>query len=375
MDSIKNILFRLEEIIKSPKKVVLDYKEKTGNKVIGCFPVYTPEEIVHAADMLPMGIWGGNVDVNLAKQYYPAFCCSIMQSCMEFGLKGVYDDLSAVIIPGMCDTLNCMGQNWKFAIKNIPYIALVHPQNRKLEAGVEYLVSEYQQIKEKIQEIRGKEITEQELQNSIEIYNQHRKTMRNFVDQAAKHANTINNYERNIVIKSGFFMRKEEHTKIVEELNNLLGILPEEKYHGKKVLVTGILLDSKEILDIFEENNLRIVADDLAQESRQFRTNVPEGKNVLDRLARQWSNIEGCSLAYDPKKFRGTMIAKECKDKGVDGVIFAMMKFCDPEEYDYPLVKKDIEKENISTTIIEIDQQNKSFEQIRTRIQTFSEIL
>ncbi len=58
--------------------------------------------------MLPIGIWGGDVEANLAKQYYPAFCCSIMQSCMEFGLKGVYEGLSAVIIPGMCDTLNCM---------------------------------------------------------------------------------------------------------------------------------------------------------------------------------------------------------------------------------------------------------------------------
>lgn len=375
MDNIKGILSKLEKVTKNPKKAVSDYKEKTGNKAIGSFPVYTPEEIVYAADMLPIGIWGGDVDVSLAKQYYPAFCCSIMQSCMEFGLKGVYDDLSAVIIPGMCDTLNCMGQNWKSAIKNVPYIALVHPQNRKLEAGVEYLVSEYKHVKEKIEEIRGKEITEEELQNSIEVYNEHRKAMREFVDEAAKHPNTINNYERNIVIKSGFFMRKDEHTKMVKELNDLLGNLPEEKYDGKTVLVTGILLDSKETLDVFEENNLRIVADDLAQESRQFRTDVPEGKNALDRLARQWSNIEGCSLAYDPKKLRGEMIAKEATDKGIDGIVFAMMKFCDPEEYDYPIVKKDIEKEGIPTIMIEVDQQNKSTEQIRTRIQTFSEIL
>lgn len=81
-----------------------------------------------------------------------------------------------------------------------------------------------------------------------------------------------------------------------------MSVLPEEKYDGKKVLVTGILLDSEEMLDVFEENKLRIAADDLAQESRQFRTDVPEGKDALDRLARQWSNIEGCSLAYDPKR-------------------------------------------------------------------------
>lgn len=375
MDNIKNILSKLEEVSNNPVKVIADYKEKTGNEVIGCLPVYIPEEIIYAAEMLPMGIWGGNVDIDLAKQYYPAFCCSIMQSCMELGLKGAYDDLAAVIIPGMCDTLNCMGQNWKSAIKNVPYISLVHPQNRKLEAGVEYLASEYGHVKAKLEKIRGKEITEEELQNSIEIYNEHRKTMREFVEQVARYTNTISNYNRNIVIKSGFFMRKDEHTKIVRELNNLLSALPEEKYDGKKVLATGIILDSKEILDIFEENNIRIVADDLAQESRQFRTDVPEGKNALERLAKQWSNIEGCSLAYDPKKARGSIISKEVKDKGLDGVVFAMMQFCDPEEYDYPIVKSDIEKDGIPTTFIEIDQQSKSYEQIRTRIQTFAEML
>ncbi|CZR91278.1 R-phenyllactate dehydratase beta subunit [Clostridioides difficile] len=34
----------------------------------------------------------------------------------------------------------------------------------------------------------------------------------------------------------------------------------------------GILADSKDILDILEDNNISVVADDLAQETRQFRT-------------------------------------------------------------------------------------------------------
>lgn len=375
MSNINSKIAFLERIANNPAESVAEFKLKTKNAVVGCFPVYTPEEIVHAAGMLPVGIWGGNINLNLSKEYFPAFCCSIMQSCMELGLRGSFKDLSAVIIPGMCDTLICVGQNWKRAIKDVPFISLVHPQNRKIAAGVEYLISEYKNIKSKIEEIRGKEITEEELINSIEIYNEHRKTMRDFVMLAASKPNTIDNYSRNVVIKSGYFMRKEDHTAKVKEINEILKSLPEEKYQGKKVLVTGIILDSKEILDIFEENNLRIVADDLAHESRQFRTDVPEGGSAIERLAKQWSNIEGCSLAYDPKKIRGYKISSEVKEKGIDGVVFAMMKFCDPEEYDYPVVKKDIEKESIPTTFIEVDQQSKSFEQIRTRIQTFAEML
>jgi len=51
------------------------------------------------------------------------------------------------------------------------------------------------------------------------------------------------------------------------------------------------------------------------------------------------------------------------------------MKFCDPEEYDYPVVKKDIESKNIPTLFIEVDQQTSNNEQVRTRVQAFSEML
>ena len=372
---IMEMFGRFEEIADSPSKYVDKYLAETGNKAIGCFPVYTPEEIVHAAGMLPVGIWGGQTEVDLAKQYFPAFACSIMQSCMELGLRGSYSHLSGVIIPGMCDTLICMGQNWKSAIKDIPMITFVHPQNRKIQAGVDYLVEEYRHVKNKIEEIKGSEISEAELKASIDIYNAHRAAMREFTELTATHLDTVDSKKRSSVIKSAYFMRKEDHTKLLTELNDMLRALPEEKYSGKTVLVTGISMDSKEILDIFEENNIRIAFDNLAQETRQFRTDVPAGDSSLERLAMQWRDIEGCSLAYDPRKKRGQIIAEDVKKRNIDGVVYAMMKFCDPEEYDYPIIKKDIDDAGIPNLYIEIDQQTTNNEQVRTRIQTFAEIL
>lgn len=340
---MESILATMKEAVENPNEAVKNFKKYTGNKAIGCFPVYCPEEIIHAGGMLPVGIWGGHTELDLAKQYFPAFACSIMQSSLEFGLKGAYNELSAVIIPGMCDTLICLGQNWKVAVPKVPYIALVYPQNRKLESGVKYLVNEFKNIKKELEKICGHEITEEKLQESIDVYNEHRKVMQEFVALSPKYPETIKPSVRNLVIKSGFFMRKEKHTELVKSLIANLKKMETEECMGSKVILTGISLDSKDILDILEENNITVVGDDLAQESRQFRTLVPEGKDALERLARQWSNIEGCSLAYDPEKKRGSMIVDEVKAKGADGVIFCMMKFCDPEEYDYPVVKGDIE--------------------------------
>lgn len=372
--NFNEIISKLQFASENPKEVAKQYVAE-GKKVVGVMPVYTPEEIVHAAGMVPVGLWGGNVEINDAKQYFPAFACSIMQSILEFGLKGTYKDLSAVVIPAMCDTLICMTQNWKSGVKDMPMIAFVHPQNRKIEAGVKYLVAEYEGVKAKLEEVAGKEITEEELTKSIDVYNEHRKVMQEFVELVPKHLNTITPAIRNAVIKSGLYMLKEEHTALVKELNGILRNSDEEVFEGKKVLVTGIIFDQKEVLEILEENNIAIAYDNTAQESRQFMTLVPEGATALERLARQWSDIEGCTLAYDPQKKRGAMIAEDVKRLGLDGVIYALLKFCDPEEYDYPIVKEDLEAADIPCLYVEVEQESTNSEQIRTRVQTFAEML
>lgn len=105
MAKYDEIIESLSAVIKNPEKVVQDYKEKTGKGAIGCFPVYTPEPLVHAAGYLPVGVWASHQESELVKQYFPAFACPIMASNLELGLRGKFDCLSAVIIPCMCDTL------------------------------------------------------------------------------------------------------------------------------------------------------------------------------------------------------------------------------------------------------------------------------
>lgn len=373
--TIKDILGKLEYASNHPKELMKQYLDE-NKKVIGLLPVYTPTEIVHASGMIPMGVWGGKTEIDAAKEYFPAFACSIMQAILEYGIKGSYDGMSAAIIPCMCDSLITMTQNYKSGVSGMEMIAFVHPQNRKIQAGTDYLVTEYEGVKKKLEKICGHEITEEALQNSIDVYNEHRKVMQEFIELVPKHLNTITSYLRNAVIRSGLFMKVEEHTDLVKQLNAELKAMPEEKFDGKTVMVTGIIFDDKEILNLLEENNIAVAYDNVAQETLQFDTLVPnEGKSALERLALQWRDVEGSTLAYDPQKKRGKMIVENCKRVGADGVIYAMMKFCDPEEYDYPIVMKDLKNADIPHLYLEIEQQVGSNEQIRTRVQTFAEML
>lgn len=354
----------------------LDHYLSQGKKVIGCFPVYTPEELVHASGMIPFGLWGGQAELKLVKSYLPAFACPIMQSTLEFGLRGTYQGLSAVIIPALCDTFRCMTQNWRFGVPTIPMIPIVYPQNRTSPASVDYLISEYENVLSMLSTITGMMMNEKALGESILVYNEHNAIMREFAKVANDHLDVVTPQVRHTVMKSAHFYEKSEHTAIVREIIESLKAQPVYIFTGKKVVLTGITCEPNALLDIFTENNIAIVGDDLAQEMRQYRTDTPlKGGGGLKRLALQWNARFGCSLAHELGKPRGKMLADMCKETGATGVVACLMKFCDPEEYDLPYIVADLREAALPCLTIEIDQQNTSYEQIRTRIQTFCEMI
>lgn len=374
MSNCDAILSKIEQIANHPKAKLKEYISE-NKQAIGCM-YYTPEELIHAAGMVPFGVWGGETEVSSAKKYFPSFICSILQTSLELGIKGAFNDLSGIIIPANCDPLRTMGQNWKVAVPQVEFIPLVHPVNRKTEAGKKFLMTEYQRIKKTLERISKHMITPESLANSIEVYNTYRRTMRDFIKTASDYPEIITPTIRHMVIKAAGFVEKGEYTVWLEELIQKLEENEKQKWTGEKIVVSGILLDSPQILNVLEENHMNVVADDLAQETRQFRTDVPEkGGTPMERLVAYWSKMEGCSLLYDPEKKRGEMIIQTVKDTHADGVLFLMMKFCDPEEFDYPIIKKQLEAAHIPQVYIEFQQDDINDEQARTRIQAFSEMV
>jgi len=116
------------------------------------------------------------------------------------------------------------------------------------------------------------------------------------------------------------------------------------------------------------------VDDLLCHESMQFRTPTRAGGTVESKLAYRFLDLKGASPLYEPRKPRGELLAQLARERGADGVLFCLMKFCDPEAFDHPLVKKDLAAQGIPLLSIEHDQLVESTEQLRTRIQGFLEI-
>ena len=368
----EDIICRLSEAVAHPAKTVAESCERTGKRAVGCVPPYVPEELIHAAGCIPVGLWGGQVDLRRVHTYLPPFACSIMQSIVELAASGVYDDLAAVVTPSPCDTLKCIGQKWK---GKSPCIQFTHPMNRRLDCAKDYLVSEYRMIQHKLEDILKVTVTMEALTQSILLYNRYRATMRTFCQVAADYPQTITPTVRHAILKAAWFMDKETYIPILTELTHKLRREKPEQFEGKKVVLSGITFEPTELLKILEFYHLSVSADDLAQESRQYRTDAPWAEGPLESLAMQWQAREGCSLAFDPHKGRVKQLLDLVHTSGADGLILGIMKFCDPEEYDVPILMDAFQTAGIPLLVVEIDQQTRAYEQIMTRVQSFVETL
>lgn len=346
----------------------------SGKKAVGIMPYFAPEELCDAAGLVPFGVWGAQLQAPDAKRYFPTFICSILQTTLELGIKGALDSLSAIIIPLSCDSLKCMGPNWAAAVKSVPVIEFAFAQNRKIDAGVQFTVSQFEKVISQLKAVTGAEITNDAIAKSIEKYNKNRAALREFVSLAATHTQTVSPQSRNDVIKAGYFMEKSEHTALVEKLNAELRGLADEEAPGLKIVTSGILVDAPEILQIFADNKVSVIADQIAHETVNFYLDTPVTDNPLIGMARRFGELEGCSVLFDHGKKRASELVALASNAKADGVIYVQSKFCDPDEFDYPIVKRQLDSAGIPLLLIEYDQQAGHFEQIRSAVEAFCEV-
>ena len=156
--SIETIVKEFQEIAANPSAQLKKYKAE-GKKVIGVLPYYAPEELVYAAGMVPMGIWGSNnKTISRAKEYCATFYCTIAQLALEMLLDGTMDQLDGIITPTICDTLRPMSQNFRVAMKDkLPCIFLAHPQYRRPAFGLQFTLDQYNHVKAELEKTNNVE--------------------------------------------------------------------------------------------------------------------------------------------------------------------------------------------------------------------------
>lgn len=361
-----------EDLVSNRHDNAIKWKN-TGKKVFGYFCTYVPEEIIHAAGILPIRIMGGSNDITLADVHLPTYVCSFARSCYDQGLKGVYKYLDGVVFPCTCDTIIALYSIWKADIKT-PYVGFVDPLCAKTETAKKYFREEVARFKESLENFLGREIFNTSLQESIAIYNENRRLLKEVYQLRRSSQPPISGVEVLDIVRSSMLTPKEEHNRLLENLLDKISEGETPPKQGVRILVSGSVIYDSEILRMIENSGGLIVTDDLCTGTRYFWDLVNSNAPPLTGIADRYYERIPCPCNYSPER-RLEHILNLIKDYNVEAVIFTLQKFCDPHLFDYPFMEEKLKEAEIPTLLIETEHTTAPLGPLKTRIEGFFEML
>jgi bcr-type benzoyl-CoA reductase subunit C len=340
-------------------------------KIIGYLCSYTPEELIYAAGFHPMRLFSSKSDIVLAQNHLQTYCCSFVRGVLEDSLSGHLDFLDGTVFPHTCDSIQRLSDIWRMNGKYNFFADVVLPVKLNCGSARTYLVDVLTRFKKDLEAAAHKKITSRDIKKSIRKFNLIRKNLSKIYRLKSKYPGIIKGTDLHTIVKGSMVMDKDEVAGLLPVIvSNLEKIRPLEN-GGKRILVSGSICDSPDIYAAIETAGGVIVGDDLCTGQRWFEGMIAEDKEPLTALAARILDRMICPSKHSTLTARGENIVSLARKNKVDGVIFMLLKFCDPHAFDYPFLKKSLDKAKIKTMLIEMDDQQQGTGQLSTRIETF----
>jgi benzoyl-CoA reductase subunit C len=372
---VESVLRQISDIAAEPYDYARAWKERTGKRVFGYFCTYFPEELLHAADILPMRILGQKENVSLADAHVQAFICSLVRTSLDAALKDRFDFLDGVVFPHSCDSIQNLADIWRRHFPKQFWDVVVLPVWVDIPEAEDYLTEEIARFKQKLEAHLGKEIADAELAKSIEVYNENRLALANLYSLRRDNPGSISGKDILDVVRASMCMRKEDHTALLTKLVDGLRAAPETDDGAVRVVLYGNVCDHPAIMSLFDEMDAVVVDDDLCTGSRYFLHIEPSDGNPLRAVARRYMRRVPCPSKHNTSFDRREYLVDMVRQSRADGIVMLLLKFCDPHAFDYPDIAKQLSESNIPHLLIETEMQPTSIEQTRTRLQAFVEML
>ena len=350
-----------------------------GRKAIGYMPIYVPREIVHAAGMLPVGIFGGGdqIEVIQGDAYYQSYICRIPRSTLELGLTGRLDCLDGMLFPSVCDVIRNLSGMWQIMFKD-KYVRYVDvPQNYDDSIGGEFYVHEMQTLRDDLGALRGKPITDDELNASIVVYNENRKAIRDLYAYRAQKPWQAPTSEVYLVLRAGCVLPPEEHTVLIRQYLNETEKQKRPQRDNARVILTGSFCEQPPLglIKSIEMAGCYVVDDDFQLIQSWLLDDVSLEGNPLEELSKAFlhRSAQTASKYDDKKEDKGKHLLHQVKTRGAEGVIFAAASFCDPALLERPMLQEILARHKIPYTAFKFAENTGQMAPIREQAGTFAD--
>jgi len=98
-------------------------------------------------------------------------------------------------------------------------------------------------------------------------------------------------------------------------------------------------------------------------------------EDPFEVLAADYFAMPPCTTKGSPLDERVDDLLKKIEESGAKGVIFYMVKFCEPELFDVPQMVAAVKAAGVATLIIDVDLNQGLSGQLATRVEAFVEMI
>ncbi|MDA3788683.1 MAG: 2-hydroxyacyl-CoA dehydratase family protein [Desulfobacula sp.] len=340
-------------------------------KIIGYLCSYAPEELIYAAGFHPMRLFSSKSDIVLAEQHLQAYCCSLVRGVLEDSLSGRLDFLDGTVFPHTCDSIQRLSDIWRMNGKYEFFADVILPAKLNTQSARIYMKDVLTKFKKDLETAVGREITNADLQASIKKFNLIRKNLSKIYELQSQKPGIIKGADLYAIVKGSMVMDRDEVADLLPAIVANLEKVDVPQKSVKRIVVSGSICDSPDIYTAMEAAGGVIVGDDLCTGQRWFEGEILDDENPINAIATRLLDRLICPAKHSSPFARGENIVSLAKKNRADGVIFMLLKFCDPHAFDYPYLKEFLDKEGIKNMLIEMDDQQQNSGQLATRFETF----
>ncbi|MBI4540292.1 MAG: 2-hydroxyacyl-CoA dehydratase [Gemmatimonadetes bacterium] len=372
---LPEVLERCAELVEDPDFPTVRRWRELGRGVLGHFQVYFPEEIAHAAGMLPVKVRGAAVESRQADSHFGSYLCSILRSSLELALTGRLE-LDLFVTHPICDAARNLAGIWA---RNLPYPAriLYLPQNPNSAYAVEYLSEEYAGLLREVEEVAGRRVTGADLQRSIAVFNENRRLLRALYAIKSRTPWLLSVDEAYTLVVVGGLIPREEHNQLLEAVMPLIERRSTREQDRIRVVLEGGYCEQPP-LDLLRTiaQSCYVVDDDLLIGLRWIVEDVPTAGDPLLNLAEAYVNRSSYSpVQHDLRKPKEAMLLRRMRDAGADAAIIAAAKMCEPGLDEQVAYARALDAEGIPYFVTEFEEKMTSFDHLQIQLETFVESL
>ena len=349
-------------------------REDQGRRSLAVLPIHYPKEILTGLDILAVELWGPpGAPRGDAAGRLQTYVCAVVRNALAFLASGKADAVDGVLFPHTCDSLQGLATEViDFGAIGKKAFVFQHPRGAERASARRFLEAEMRSLAHDLEEWTGTKLTEGRLRRAIEVHDEIDVYRAALLDGRARLL--LTDPQLYALLRRGEWLWPGEHLLELRAAVSRIESGPVQR--GVPVLVTGYVPEPPGLLRTLEEAGAFVAADDYAAIGRRIsRRNVEPSADPWADLVARYLSQPPCPTRGADQEARMRHLVALADRSGARGVLVHVQKFCEPELFDVPAIRRAFAARSLPVLVVEGELEWELSGQTETRIEAFVELL